>query len=140
MSNISLPHYEIIRSHAKPWDLSLFDAIFTSAEVGRRKPDLEFYEYVLREIGLEESPSSVIFVDDKLENVLSARSLGIQAIQFNTRDAVIQQLSNALEDPIYRGMKYLKQKAKMMQSKCDNGMAVKENFGQLLILEATRDR
>ncbi|EPS35187.1 hypothetical protein H072_11537 [Dactylellina haptotyla CBS 200.50] len=138
MSNIGHEHYQIIRS--KPWDhWSLFEHVFTSAEAGKRKPDLEFYKHVLKEINLEHSPGSVLFVDDKLENVATAQSLGIQAIQFDGSDEMVLKISNIIGDPVARGAEYLKKNAKKMFSTVNGEAVMKENFAQLLILEATGD-
>ncbi|KAJ7103699.1 HAD-like domain-containing protein, partial [Mycena crocata] len=73
MSNISLPDYQALR--AKPADWGMFERIFTSAEFGERKPSLGFYQHVLDETKID--PRRAIFVDDKLENVASARLLGL---------------------------------------------------------------
>jgi FMN phosphatase YigB (HAD superfamily) len=136
MSNISKPHYDLIRS--QPWDWSLFEHVFTSADVGMRKPDLNFYEHVLKAIG-ENCPENVLFVDDKLENIVSAKSLGFRAIQFDEvgTGRVMQQILNNVGDPIQRGNEFLLKNAKNMPSFTNNGLEIKENFAQLIMLEAT---
>jgi FMN phosphatase YigB (HAD superfamily) len=136
MSNISAPDYEVLRT--KPADWSLFDDIFTSAGVGERKPNLGFYKAVLSSTGAD--PSRTIFVDDKMENVLSARSLGMCGIVFNDQSTVIRTLHNLLGDPVERGKQYLTFSAKKLQSETNNGIILHENFAQLLILEVTRNR
>jgi FMN phosphatase YigB (HAD superfamily) len=138
MSNISKPHYDIVR--AQKWDWKLFDGVFTSAEAGMRKPDLNFYEHVLRAIGQEHTPQNVIFVDDKNENVYSALSLGIQAFKFEDATKTIQKVRNILGDPVERGLHFLQQNKKTMYSTTNSGHVFKENFAQLLMLEATGDR
>jgi len=136
MSNISAPDYEVLRAKSADW--SLFDDIFTSAGVGERKPHLGFYRTVLSTTGAD--PSRTIFVDDKLENVLSARSLGMCGIIFDDQRKVIRALHNLLGDPVERGRQYLTLNAKKLQSVTENGILLRENFSQLLILEATCDR
>lgn len=42
MSNISKPDYEVLRTMSSHWDV--FDGVFTSGEVGMRKPDVRFFE------------------------------------------------------------------------------------------------
>ncbi|KAJ5640036.1 uncharacterized protein N7484_007898 [Penicillium longicatenatum] len=66
MSNISKPDYDVLRTKAADWDV--FDSVFAAGEVGMRKPDLCFYKHVLQAI--DARPEEVIFVDDKLENVI----------------------------------------------------------------------
>jgi putative hydrolase of the HAD superfamily len=55
----------------------LFDYCFASHLTGFMKPDREAYEHALRE--LQVAPNSVYFFDDLLQNVVAARTLGINA-------------------------------------------------------------
>ncbi|KAI0047754.1 HAD-like protein [Auriscalpium vulgare] len=136
MSNISAPDYEVLRT--KPADWGIFQRVFTSAAAGMRKPNLGFYKYVLEEIKAD--PATVVFVDDKPENVLSARSLGIHGVVFDDPTKVRQALRYLVCDPVTRGRDFLAAHAGELESKTDTGIEVGENFAQLLILEATRDR
>ncbi|EGO25300.1 hypothetical protein SERLADRAFT_448283 [Serpula lacrymans var. lacrymans S7.9] len=136
MSNISQPDYEVLRTKDADW--SIFDEVFTSASAGERKPNLGFYRLVLSKTGVD--PRCTIFVDDKLENVLSARSLGMKGIVFDDVCKVIRALRNLLGDPVTRGQNYLKQNAKHHDSVTNGGVVLRENFAQLLILEATEDK
>ncbi|KAG6857679.1 hypothetical protein H0H87_004095 [Tephrocybe sp. NHM501043] len=141
MSNISLPDYEVLRS--KPADWSIFDQVFTSGAAGERKPNLGFFTQVLSATGVD--PHSTIFVDDRSENVLSARSLGLHGIIFDNSHNVGRALRNLVGDPIARGRDYLKQNAGRMVSVTDRtekhpAIELRENFAQLLILEATSER
>ena len=135
MSNISRPDYEYLRSKSADW--SLFDKVYTSADAGERKPNLGFYRYVLDDTAAD--PRSVLFVDDKPENVLSARSFGMRGIVFDDQERVFQAIRNAVEDPVQRARSYLQKNAKLLHSVTSNGYTLKENFAQLLILEATCD-
>ena len=135
MSNISQPDYEYLRT--KPADWSLFDKVYTSADAGDRKPNLGFYRHVLDDIGVD--PRSVVFVDDRPENVLTARSFGVRGIIFNDQKRVIQAIQNAVGEPVHRAKSYLQRNAKHLHSVTSTGVPLKENFAQLLILEATRD-
>jgi FMN phosphatase YigB (HAD superfamily) len=136
MSNISAPDYAVARG--KPTDWSIFERVFTSAEAGMRKPDLCFYKFVLDEIKAE--PSSVVFVDDRFENVLAARSLGINGIVFDEVGRVRQALRNLVSDPVSRGVAFLENRAGHLDSETNLGNHIAENFAQLLILEATRNK
>jgi hypothetical protein len=75
-----------------------------------------------------------------MENILSARSLGMYGIVFDDSRTVIRALHNLLGDPVERGRQYLTSNAKKLLSVTDNSILLEENFTQLLILEATRDR
>lgn len=141
MSNISLPDYEVLRT--KPADWAIFDEVFTSGAAGERKPNLGFYRHVLSVTSVD--PRHTIFVDDKLENVLSARSLGLHGIVFESPAPVKRALRNLLGDPIVRGRNFLKQNAGRLLSVTDgtdhhDSVELQENFAQLLILEATEDQ
>jgi putative hydrolase of the HAD superfamily len=70
--------------------IELFDQVFVSSEIGRRKPSRESFEHVAREIGL--APGSILFLDDTMENVEGARASGMQAVHVRSpqdvRDAL----------------------------------------------------
>ena len=136
MSNISAPDYAVART--KPADWGIFERVFTSAAAGMRNPDLCFFKYVLDEIKAE--PSSVVFVDDRSENVLAARSLGMNGIVFDHVQHVRQSLLLYTGDPTSRGVKFLEARAGRLESETNSGQIITENFAQLLILEATNRR
>lgn len=135
MSNISKEDYDVLKTKNADW--TIFDRIFTSGHAGMRKPDLGFYRYVLEEI--QTSAQSAVFVDDKFENVFSARSLGMTGIVFDTTNNVIRSLRNLCGDPVERAKQYLMSNAKQMHSVAENGMVIRDNYAQLLLLEATHD-
>ena len=55
----------------------LFEKLWFSHELKMLKPDLEIYNYVLKDGGLK--ASETLFIDDTLINVEAARSLGVKA-------------------------------------------------------------
>jgi putative hydrolase of the HAD superfamily len=82
------PHYRLAsvsNTNARHWtrftsDWQLPDAFhhnFPSHEVGKLKPDREYFEYVLDAV--EAPPSRVLLLDDNLINVEGAAALGIHA-------------------------------------------------------------
>jgi len=136
MSNISAPDYAVARTKPAEWEI--FEHIFTSAAVGMRKPDLCFFKYVIDQIKVE--ASSIVFVDDKSENVLAARSVGMNGIVFDDVQRVRQSLRLFTGDPVRRGLSFLEERAGRLESETDTGRIIPENFAQLLILEATNKR
>jgi glucose-1-phosphatase len=62
--------------------LSVFKKVFTSCELGKRKPNREAFEMVMKEIGVP--AHETLFFDDLLENVEGARVAGLQAVQVKT--------------------------------------------------------
>lgn len=61
------------------YDLSKFDYIYLSFEVGLRKPDKRIYEYVLKD--LNTSPENILFIDDDTNNILMAKECGWNTCQ-----------------------------------------------------------
>lgn len=55
-----------------------FDKVYLSHRVGMRKPDKEIFERVLDENGLK--AEHTLFIDDSIQHIESANSLGIQTI------------------------------------------------------------
>jgi HAD superfamily hydrolase (TIGR01509 family) len=135
MSNISAPDWAVLRTKPSDWDI--FDEVFTSAGAGERKPNIGFYRQVLARTGAD--PRRAVFVDDKLDNVLSARSLGMTGIVYDDFARVERALRNACGAPVARGQAFLRAHARRHTSYTNTGHAIEENFAQLLILEATRD-
>ena len=60
--------------------LKHFDRYFLSYDMGLVKPDPEFFLKILHDLAV--SPESCLFIDDRPENVASAREVGITALQF----------------------------------------------------------
>ncbi|KAI0744041.1 HAD-like protein [Daedaleopsis nitida] len=137
LSNISLPDYEYIMSLSSDWT-TIFDRIFPSALLGERKPHLGCYRKVIVENNLD--PHLTVFVDDKFDNVTSARSLGMHGIVFDNQANVFRQLRNIFGDPVRRGQDFLRRHAGKLESETDCGAVFEENFTQLIIYELTRDR
>jgi len=75
-----------------PW-LSHFDHQIFSAEVRTIKPDPAIYRHCLQRLGVE--PHEAIFVDDREENVVAARSLGIIAFHFRSVPELRRDLESA---------------------------------------------
>jgi hypothetical protein len=84
-----------------------------------------------------------MFVDDRKENVLAARSCGLSGCIYNARDPTRELervLRNALFDPISRAQNFLVARQGQLGTYLDDGRPIAENFAQLLILEVTQDK
>ena len=55
-----------------------FDGIFTSHEMGMRKPERRAFEHVAMSIDV--APECIMFFDDRIENVQGAAAAGFQAV------------------------------------------------------------
>ncbi|KAH7635355.1 HAD-like domain-containing protein [Sordaria sp. MPI-SDFR-AT-0083] len=136
MSNISKEHFEYIRTLPFPWEA--FTRVFTSAAAGMRKPDLCFYQYVINETRC--NPSRTIFLDDRTENIVAARSFGI-------RGEIVTESERTKEGRIYRFFKNVvlgeplalaeaflhSESGKLDSIYSEKGVVFRDNFAQLLI-------
>ena len=68
-----------------------FNQVFVSYEIGVRKPDPKIFNYLLENTGLV--PNECLFVDDKEENVLAAKQLGMEGHVFKSTDDFKEYLS-----------------------------------------------
>ncbi len=74
VTNTSAVHWPVIESMGV---LPHMHHVFASYQIGRIKPDREYFEFVLTEMGL--LPGEAVFLDDGAINVAAARELGIHA-------------------------------------------------------------
>ncbi|OJI95798.1 hypothetical protein ASPVEDRAFT_156629 [Aspergillus versicolor CBS 583.65] len=98
MTNIPRRDFNQLRCTNYEWDL--FDGIFASGYIGMRKPDHDFYQYVLREADV--APAEAIFLDDQHKNVAAARETGILGLLFEhaRKDEICDELVDLLSrDP-----------------------------------------
>ncbi|KAL2005483.1 hypothetical protein VTN00DRAFT_2694 [Thermoascus crustaceus] len=105
--------------------------VYAMSNVSR--PDWEIR--VVESIGV--SPKEIVFIDDREDNVLAARSLGIRGILFTDAANVRRQFLNILADPVKRGRAFLNDNAQKHYSVTDQGGITVQDNSQLLILEAT---
>jgi putative hydrolase of the HAD superfamily len=86
------------RPHQGVWEsrfaevLEVFSAVYSSCDVGQRKPDAAFFEHILQTERVK--PGDALFIDDVQENIDGAAALGIPTIRF--REAA--QLARELRD------------------------------------------
>jgi putative hydrolase of the HAD superfamily len=88
-------------SGLRPWIVSkkfedAFDSMTISAEARVAKPDARIYRIALEKLGV--APAESVFLDDFLENVVGARAVGMQAIQFVRPEQALAELNQILAD------------------------------------------
>lgn len=66
--------------------LDWFRAIVVSGEIGLIKPNADIYEFFLATHGL--TAAEAVFIDDKAENVETARALGFHGIRFTEPESL----------------------------------------------------
>lgn len=87
LSDVTQYQAEIIR---KMGYYDLFNPVLLSYEIGVKKPNPEAFEILLKT--LQEQASSVLFIDDRIENVKAAKNLGIDSIQFSSPEQLKTEL------------------------------------------------
>ena len=91
VSNTNEAHFEFIRARYRLLDY--FDHHILSYEVGSLKPDRKIFEHA---IAASNRPAEALFfTDDREENVLVARELGMHSHQFRTESQLVNALQQA---------------------------------------------
>jgi FMN phosphatase YigB (HAD superfamily) len=93
LSNINDLHASCFEENFRNWfqqdPRNYFDQFFYSHQIGKRKPDVDTYTWVIKQ--LESEPEKTIFIDDMPENIEGARNAGINAYHLlNQKTDVIQ--------------------------------------------------
>ena len=57
-----------------------FDKIFISEEIGSKKPDREFFDIILKEIGVEDKGEVLMIGDTLTSDILGANNVGIDML------------------------------------------------------------
>ena len=98
LSNINDLHLEhIIKKLGKEFYnrfISCFDKVYYTHEIHLRKPDKEIYEFVFKDSNI--NPNESFFVDDTLENIETAKELGVKCWHINPFDDDIILLEDIL--------------------------------------------
>lgn len=66
------------------FDFSIFDLFINSAMVGIKKPDPKIYFLTCEKLDVK--PKECLFMDDTLENIKSAKKLGMKTIWWNKNE------------------------------------------------------
>jgi len=69
----------------------MFDVLVFSCKEGFRKPEKEIYEITLNRLNTQ--PGETLFIDDRIENIRGAESLGIQTILFKDDEQLREKLA-----------------------------------------------
>jgi HAD superfamily hydrolase (TIGR01549 family) len=80
-------HFTRIHAHT----LKPFRELFYSSSIGMRKPEAAAFDHVVKAMGVP--ASRIVFFDDLAENVESARSLGIKAVQVKSSRDIADALT-----------------------------------------------
>lgn len=72
---------------------ALFDGIYSSADVGFKKPERDFYDAVHIALGISDE-DQVVFWDDDKENVAAANDFGWQSFFFESFDDFTKKMND----------------------------------------------
>lgn len=73
----------------------IFDKIYFSSEIGYKKPDKKFFEFIFNDLNKTEKiePQEIMLWDDKESNVISAKELGWQSFLYTNFDEFYKIIS-----------------------------------------------
>lgn len=93
LSNINAIHYDHIMAYLKSefgfdGNDHIFEKTYYSHLTGKRKPEPEIFELVLKENNL--TPAETLFIDDSPQHLAAAQKLGIQTFLMTAPDTLQQ--------------------------------------------------
>ena len=99
LSNTSNLHIEgvnkILEKSTGESDLkNVFGKIYYSFEINRRKPDIDIYQFVLKDADLK--AKETLFLDDNLDNIVAAKKVGIQTIHVHPPMCITKYLKDIM--------------------------------------------
>jgi len=89
LSNTNEIHVPMWREMCTPI-LPYFEMIFSSNEIGFRKPEYESFQCVLDY--LKHSPQETVFLDDNYQNILTAEKIGMKVIHVTSYEQMVHEL------------------------------------------------
>ncbi|MDD3341609.1 MAG: HAD-IA family hydrolase [Bacilli bacterium] len=88
---IATNHVSYIKEYIKNnFNIDLIDKIYVSADIQLVKPDISFFTYILED--LKSIPSELLFLDDNIENIETAKSLGIPSIKVDKDTFLLEEI------------------------------------------------
>ena len=92
---IATNHVSYIKDYIKK-TFNNVDDIIISAEIGKIKPNRDFYEYILNKYHIK--PEELLFLDDNINNINGASVLGINTIKVNKDTNIYKEILNTIID------------------------------------------
>jgi epoxide hydrolase-like predicted phosphatase len=92
LSNWSTKVFEVMKKFPRPF--SLLEDCLISHQVKLLKPQPAIYRAFCKKMSVK--PEDCIFIDDKKENILGAKSIGMDGITFTGTDALRKELAEKL--------------------------------------------
>ena len=98
LSNTNKTHIDWVHDDLKNnhnivgYEANFFKKVYYSHEINLRKPNIEIYEFVLRDAQLV--AEETLFIDDNFDNVESAKKLNIQTIHHLLGNEIVDALKD----------------------------------------------
>ena len=93
---IATNHISLVRNFIeKTFESVYLDDILISAEMHKIKPDPEFYEFILKKYKIK--PNELLFVDDNIDNINSAKKIGIETIKIDKNSNIFDEIINKID-------------------------------------------
>ena len=93
LSNMHFASIAYLEKEHDIWDM--FDGTVISCRIKKVKPEIDIYVHLLNEYQLD--ATETVFIDDMSENLVAARSIGIQTIQFQSPAQCRRDLSELVK-------------------------------------------
>ena len=88
LSNVNASHWNYILT--KNWKfLEYFDELILSYQLHMTKPDPKIFKYAIKKANCK--PKEIVFIDDGLNNVRSAKELGMIGIHYKNMENLINE-------------------------------------------------
>lgn len=94
LSNTNETHVDYF-SNLTQWPNNIFKHKFYSNEIHLAKPDINCFNYVINKTKI--IPEETIFIDDRIENILSAQKVGLNTIHLDNQNMLKQILNNYIK-------------------------------------------
>lgn len=93
---IATNHVSFIRNFiGETFGVDYLDDILISAEIHKVKPDSEFYRFVLQKYKIK--PGELLFIDDNVNNINSAKNLGIETIKVDENSNIFDEIKKIID-------------------------------------------
>lgn len=93
---IATNHISLVRNFIeKTFESVYLDDILISAEMHKIKPDPEFYEFILKKYKIK--PNELLFVDDNIDNINSAKKIDIETIKTDKNSNIFAEIINKID-------------------------------------------
>jgi glucose-1-phosphatase len=92
-THIDWVHHDLKHNHnIVDYETNFFKKVYYSHEINLRKPNVEIYEYVLRDAKLV--AEETLFIDDNFDNIEAAKTLNIQTIHHLLGNEIVDALQD----------------------------------------------